>query len=128
MAWVSRTRLGAPLLRSPNRTSGWVLGRTALGISWLLDALPSQGLQGLGANRLPQQEALGFPSPPSGILVEAPGDLSKPAGATARAQRCGAHGSPMVLFTQPSFCVPEPEVLGRHLGRSQHPLKPTLIP
>lgn len=51
-----------------------------LGIFWLPGALPSQvpgpALLGLGTKRLPQHETPAFPSPPSGILVEALGDLS----------------------------------------------------
>ncbi|EPY84953.1 hypothetical protein CB1_000424008 [Camelus ferus] len=69
--------------------------------------------RGLGTNSLPQQEARGFPSPPSGILMEDPADQSQPTGAAARAQSTGAHGSlehrgsrlSRVLFAHRSFPI-----------------------
>lgn len=53
----------------------------------------------------------GLPSPPSRILVEAPGDQRQPVGEAARAQGAGAHGSPWSSSqAHPSF--PAPQGLG----------------
>ena len=103
--------------------------------------LPSHGpgpaRLGLGVNHFLQQEACGSPSQPSGILVEARRNQSNALVRPPRPSapgRAGVEGSRLsqVLDAHPSSPSLEPgwvrQARGQSLGRSHHPVKPTLLP